>query len=125
MPEVKTPHVARPARGLNPDYARNIAVRAVGFLANDLARLDRFLARVGAPQVEFWRRPDAANQLASVLDFLIADESALLDFSRAADITVETVYEARRVLAMSSRSGYTIPRKQNLDYPGGNVFSGQ
>ena len=98
MLQFNMPHAVPRGRGLNPDDARNLGVRAIGFVAKDRVRLHRFLAGAGITLPEFWRRPHAAPHLTAVLDFLITDETLLRDFSRVADIAVETVYDVRRAL---------------------------
>ena len=98
MLDFDMPRAARLRRGMDPDDARNLGVRAVGFVAKDRVRLHRFLSGAGITLPEFWRRPHASRHLTAALDFLITDETLLRDFSRVADIAVETVYDVRRVL---------------------------
>jgi hypothetical protein len=74
-----------------------VAIRALGFMANRRREMDEFLAKTGLSRADLKRRPAEPEHLAAVLDFLIAHESMLLDFSRAVDLPPEAAYEARRL----------------------------
>lgn len=81
------------------DRAERIAIQALGFIAADPERLDRFLALSGITPDTL--REAAATQgfLASTLDHLSADETALLAFAAEAGLTPEGVAAARAILA--------------------------
>ncbi|HLI11952.1 MAG TPA: DUF3572 family protein [Alphaproteobacteria bacterium] len=77
---------------------RTVAVRAWGFVASNRPVLEGFLAATGLSRSDLEGRPIDRERLATVLDFLIANEARLLEFSRAADLPPEAAYEARRLL---------------------------
>ena len=85
------------------DSARSLAVRALGFIAADPDRLDRFLGLTGLGPHNL--RTAAADPafLSSVLDYLAADEALLVAF--AADAGLEPEAVARAHLALSSPGG--------------------
>ena len=66
--------------------AEILALQALGWLAGDEARLDRFLALSGLDGATL--RAEAGNRdtLRAVMDFLLADEELLLDFCEVAQI---------------------------------------
>jgi hypothetical protein len=74
-----------------------VALRALGFLANNRAELQRFLSRSGLSAADLERQPVDRHHLSAVLDFLLADETVLERFTRAADLPTEAAYEARRL----------------------------
>jgi len=82
----------------NGDHARAVALRALGFVFGDRAYLDRFLCSVTISLSDLRRQPSSPANLAAVLDFIIDNELILLRFSRTIDLSVEAVYEARRLL---------------------------
>ncbi len=82
------------------DHWRSVAVRALGFVADDRLELDRFLARAGLSRADLLQRPVATTHLTAVLDFLITNETALQKFARKVDLPMEAAYEARRALAV-------------------------
>jgi hypothetical protein len=79
--------------------AAELAVAALGFLAAEPERLERFLALSGiGPQ----SIRDAANEpdfLVGVLDHLAADEALLVAFAEQNDIDPSDVMRAREALA--------------------------
>lgn len=84
-----------------PEGAESLAAAALGFLAADSERLERFLALSGiAPQAirVAAREP---HFLAGVLDHVLADEAGLLlPFAAAQGIRPEDVATARATLAL-------------------------
>ena len=78
------------------DHWHALAVRALGFVADDRSECERFLAGAGISRAELQQRPVATTHLAAVLDFLITNETALQKFVRKLDISMEAAYEARR-----------------------------
>ena len=88
----------RPA-GRDRDGAERIAIRALGFLAADAARLDRFLALAGLSPDTLRAAAAAPAFLAHVLDHLTTDEPALLAFAAEASLAPEAVAAARETLA--------------------------
>lgn len=90
---------------MDGQHSEAVAVRALGFVTNDQRELKRFLARTGLSPADLRQRPLPRNHLAAILDFLIADESALLKFARAVDLPPEAAYEARRLFHLSPVKG--------------------
>jgi hypothetical protein len=85
------------------DYSLTVALRALAFVKNDQPILRRFLSNSRLSHIVMERRPLQPQDLAVLLDFLIADEPALQAFSRRADLPPEVAYEARRILAHRPR----------------------
>ncbi len=96
-PQVPVP--ARPTREPSAATARETAILALGFLAADPERLERFLALTGLSP------PDVPDLLRNgvlhlaTLDHIAADEPLLLAFAAAHDLPPEAVVMARRALA--------------------------
>ena len=81
------------------EAARNLAVEALGFLAADGARLERFLAVTGLGPHNLRRAAADPGFLVSVLDYLAADERLLVAFAAETGRKPEDVmraYEAVR-----------------------------
>jgi len=76
------------------DYPEAVALRALGYF-HHRAELDRFLASAGIDG-EVRQPPVRRDVLAKVLDFLLENEAALIQFSHAVDLPPEAAYEARR-----------------------------
>jgi hypothetical protein len=81
------------------DGAERVAIKALGFIAADPERLERFLSLSGLSSDTLREAAAAPAFLASVLDYLSSDEPALLDFAAEAGLTPEGVAAARDVLA--------------------------
>jgi hypothetical protein len=99
----------RTARIENPE---TVAIRALGFLSVRRPLFDRFLQTSGVPYVLFARRPIASELAIAVLDFLVADEIALIEFTERTDIAVEAIYATRRMFTVredaAQRDGVTL-----------------
>jgi hypothetical protein len=76
-------------------YPEAVALRALGYF-NHRTDLDSFLASAGLDG-EIRQPPVRREVLAKVLDFLVANEAALIQFSQAVDLPPEAAYEARRM----------------------------
>jgi hypothetical protein len=97
MASLNAPYAASAERtASSADHWQAVAVRALGFVADDRSECDRFLAGAGMSRADLQRRPVATTHLAAVLDFLVTNESALQKFVRKVDISMEAAYEARR-----------------------------
>ncbi|QCI68199.1 DUF3572 domain-containing protein [Phreatobacter stygius] len=82
------------------EAAEALAVRALGFLAAEPERLDRFLALAG---IDIAAIRDAAGQpgfLAAIMDYLMTDEPLLLAFAANEDLKPEAVVRAAHVLGV-------------------------
>jgi hypothetical protein len=84
---------------ISRDEAWTLGVKAVEFLFADAARTDRFMkltglgpeaARAGLAEPQF---------LTGILDYLLADESLLFEFSTFAHAPVTMTQQARHALA--------------------------
>lgn len=81
-----------------PPSAEVTALRALAWLVGDEDRTMRFLAITGCDAEALRRRAGEPEVLGAVLDFLLEDEAALLDFAAFADMPPNTVAAARRFL---------------------------
>ena len=79
---------------MNNDQAETIGLTALGFLAEDPARLAGFLARSGIGPDDLRASAREPALLAGVLDFLRSDESMLLVFTSSARINPQSVEPA-------------------------------
>jgi hypothetical protein len=89
---------------LSLDYSTADAIalglRAFGYLSGDAALVGQLL--VGRQRDELAHLLSDPKFLASVLDALIADETALVYFVGTVGVTIAVPYEARRVLKARS-----------------------
>ena len=83
---------------MDADQAETIALTALGFLAEDVQRLGRFLALTGIGPAELKAEAGSARVLAAVLDHLMKDESLLLVFAASSAIAPELIAAAHRQL---------------------------
>lgn len=86
---------------LKPERAdpEMMAIRVLRFLAADPARLARFLDITGLQPQTLRKAAATPGFHASVLAYLVQDESLLLAFSAEAGLAPEQVIEAERRLA--------------------------
>jgi Protein of unknown function (DUF3572) len=77
----------------------SIAISALGFLAADSDRLERFLSITGLGPHNLRAAAEDSGFYASVLDYLVADEPLLLAFAGAAGIKPDEVVHASHSLA--------------------------
>ncbi|MCA3596102.1 MAG: DUF3572 domain-containing protein [Methylobacterium sp.] len=71
-----------------------LAISALSFLAEEPERLSRFLDLTGLSPITLRQAAADPRFLASVLDYLVADESLLLAFAANAQVAPETVVAA-------------------------------
>ncbi len=95
----QVPASARRVRGLSVPAAREIAIRALGFLAADAARLERFLALTGVSPADIPELLGDGGVHLAILEHIAADEPLLLAFAAAQDMPPEAIDTARRALA--------------------------
>lgn len=93
-PLPRRPRPAPPSR----EGAEALALRALGFLAEDMERIGRFLGLTGVEPGDLRSLAQDAQFLLAVLDHLAADEALLLGFARLADLEPAEVMTARRAL---------------------------
>jgi hypothetical protein len=78
--------------------AETVAIQALSFLAQEPARLGRFLAETGlGPETIRTTAQDKAF-LVGVLDFILTDEALIDDFGTAHDIKPRQLIAAREAL---------------------------
>lgn len=78
------------------DWAENIAIQALTFLAGDPERLGRFLSVTGLGPETIRMAAESSGFHKAVLDYLAADEQLLVAFAANNDLAPETVAEAIR-----------------------------
>ncbi|MHB2165944.1 DUF3572 domain-containing protein [Alsobacter sp. R-9] len=86
-------------RGAGQAESEAIAVEALGFLASDAERLDRFLALTGLSPETIRAAAGTPGFLAAVLDHLAQDESLLVAFAANAGRNPQAVLDAQARLA--------------------------
>lgn len=87
-----------PPASMREAEAEGLAVRALAWMAADVELIGRFLAAAGAGPAELRARAADPAFLGFVLDFLLADEQALLAFAAAEGIRPELPMRARAAL---------------------------
>ena len=80
------------------DQAEAIGLRALAFLAEDPARLGRFLALTGIGPDQLRDEAASPTSALAVLDHLMGDESLLLVFAANAGMSPEAVASAYHLL---------------------------
>lgn len=78
--------------------AEALAARALAWMAADPDLTGRFLAQSGAGPADLRSQAGEPEFLGFVLDFLLADESALVAFAAAEEIRPERATQARAAL---------------------------
>ncbi len=78
--------------------AETLAARALAWMAGDSAMIGRFLASSGAGPDDLRAQVGDPAFLGFVLDFLVADEPALVAFAEAENVAPELAMRARAAL---------------------------
>lgn len=91
--------MAKSDRSPSREDAETLAINALRFLADDPARLGRFVALTGIGPAELKATASQPHLLAAVLDHLMRDESLLLVFAADNRIPPERITQAHRHLA--------------------------
>jgi hypothetical protein len=86
------------AKALTRDDAETVAIRAIGFLAEDTRRLGRFLSLTGMEPQTLVAGAESTPVQVAVLDHLLGDESLLMVFCGHANIAPEMIRAARMLL---------------------------
>ena len=81
------------------EEAESIAITGLGFLGQDAERLGRYLAITGVNPADLRERAATREFLASVLDYILQDESLLLVFTSENSIEPALVKPARYCLS--------------------------
>ncbi|MEO0730800.1 MAG: DUF3572 domain-containing protein [Pseudomonadota bacterium] len=83
---------------MRQEQAETLALQALGFLASDEDRLQRFMDMTGMTPDVLQARASESDTLVSVLDALLADETVLLMFAADRGFKPEDVARARVTL---------------------------
>lgn len=92
----------RPKTKNHGEEAEIIALNALGFLAADSERLQRFMDLSGLDVAATRAGATSATFLGGILDHLLADESLLLIFAEEQQLRPERIAELRRKLPGAS-----------------------
>lgn len=79
-------------------FSTEVAIAAIGFLASDAERLERFLALSGLGPHNLRQAAKEPAFLSSVLDYIASDEPLLLAFAQNQDCSPTEVIRARDAL---------------------------
>jgi len=85
--------------------AEIVALKALGFLAESPAALDRFLAETGADILILRDRAAEPEFLAAVMDFLLTDDGLLQGFCESELLEPRTFHMLRRALPGATPGG--------------------
>ncbi|MBS7704001.1 DUF3572 domain-containing protein [Chelatococcus asaccharovorans] len=88
-----------PQRPSPPPDPEEIALRALGFLAADDERLERFLGITGLGPDTIRESASQPGFLAAVLDYLASDEALLLTFAANHRLDPQAISHARQKIA--------------------------
>jgi len=83
---------------MQPEKAEIMALKALSFLAESDGALMRLMDLSGMDRASFQNRAGEPEVLSAVLDFLLTDDSLLLDFCEAESVKPKDVHMARHVL---------------------------
>jgi hypothetical protein len=78
--------------------AETLALKGLAFLARDPGQLLRFLAATGIELDDLRARAEEPELLAAVIDFLLAEDELLLQFSASEGYEPTVIHNARRAL---------------------------
>lgn len=81
-----------------PENAEILGLRALQWIASEEAVMQAFLNATGSAVAEIGARSSDPEFLGSVLEFLMASDANILEFSVSAGITPESIAEARAAL---------------------------
>lgn len=97
--------MTRLSKRVGPD-AETVGLQALAFVAADDALIDRFLALTGMGPAELRERAQDPMVLGAVLDFLLVDDSLVLAFAAASDLSPEAPRQARGSLPGSTAESW-------------------
>ncbi|KFI30360.1 hypothetical protein CDV50_12705 [Haematobacter massiliensis] len=80
------------------ESAETLAIAALGWLAADEERWQRYLVATGASAESVAQSAREPELLASVMDFLLTEDQLVLGFAAEADVRPEAILRARRLL---------------------------
>ena len=80
------------------ERAQTIALKALGYLADDEDVLNQFLAATGLTFDDLASGAGEISFLACILDYFLQDEALLLAFAASEELAPETIIRARQHL---------------------------
>jgi hypothetical protein len=83
---------------MTPEQAEITALQALGFLAADEDRLARFLAASGIDAASLRDQAGSRDLAVAVLDFMLSDETLLLEFCDHDSIDPRNMLRMRHIL---------------------------
>ena len=89
----------RSPTAMEADLAEAVGLAALAFLAEDRARLDRFLSLTGLPLERLRAEAGEPATLAAVLEHLLADESLLMVFAASSRFSPDDIAPAAASLS--------------------------
>jgi Protein of unknown function (DUF3572) len=95
--------MSKRSAALTSEAAEGIAAQGLAFLAEEPARLARFLDATGLAPDQIREQAGTPEFLAAVLEHLAGDESLLLVFAANTTVAAETVTPALALLQQASR----------------------
>ncbi len=88
----------RDEANLDRESAEIVAIKALAFIADEHARLERFFALSGLSPAEVKMRAGDPAFLGGVLDFVLSEDSLVLQFADYTGMDAGAVTQARAVL---------------------------
>ena len=85
-------------RLIDRETAETVAIQGLAFLAEEPARLQRFLAATGLEAADIRALAETPALMSAVLELLAADESLLLVFAASRGIGPDSIGRAIRML---------------------------
>lgn len=92
---------------MKQEYAETIAIQVLGWLAGNEELLPVFLGATGASTDEMRTRLQDAEFLGSVLDFVMMDDSWVVEFCDANDMAYDLLMRARQTLPGGAQVNWT------------------
>ena len=83
------------------EEAKNLALSAFSYIANDEEHLTRFMSLSGLTGATIRQAASAPGFLPGVLDYVVSDEALLVEVAKDLQIIPERVMEAHLVLSPS------------------------
>ena len=99
MPPPVERHLLVKRSRLRRTDAAALAIKGLGFLAEDAERLDRFLVLSGLDMANLREAASQPSFLPAILDYFAADEPLLLAFATWAEQDPEIIAKAREILS--------------------------
>lgn len=84
---------------MKSEQAELLALQALGWLAQDSERLGHFLNASGARPDDLRERAQDVEFLGFILDFMLMDDRAIIEFSDENDLNPESIQQALTALS--------------------------